>query len=199
MQWAAGQLTGQRNYLDIEIVARAWGSRARRDPGDIRYPPFTRPHYPVSMGALKLEELSAKNAVAANNLSLKPGQEQFIAPVSYAMAGPFLDPNSGWSRVVTDEDDGVVGFIMANFDPDALEDEFRSCIWRMNVDADAQGKGAGRFVVEATAEEARKRGFDRLTVLWEPGDDSPEDFFLRVGFVVVGETPYGEKIGALAL
>ena len=77
--------------------------------------------------------------------------------------------------------------------------EFRSCIWRMNVDADAQGKGVGRFAVEATADEARKRGFDRLTVLWEPGDDSPEEFFLRVGFVVVGDTPYGEKIGALAL
>ena len=151
------------------------------------------------MGALKLEELSAKNAVEANSLSLKPGQEQFIAPVSYAMASPFLNPSTGWSRVVTDEDDGVVGFIMANFDPHAAEDEFRSCIWRMNVDADTQGKGVGRFAVTATADEARKRGFERLTVLWEPGDDSPEEFFLRVGFVVVGETPYGEKIGALAL
>ena len=151
------------------------------------------------MGALKLEELSAKNAVEANSLSLKPGQEQFIAPVSYAMASPFLNPSTGWSRVVTDEDDGVVGFIMANFDPHAAEDEFRSCIWRMNVDADTQGKGVGRFAVRATADEARKRGFERLTVLWEPGDDSPEEFFLRVGFVVVGDTPYGEKIGALAL
>jgi len=151
------------------------------------------------MGELKLEELSAKNAVQANNLSLKPGQEQFIAPVSYAMAGPFLDPSTGWSRVVTDSDDGVVGFIMANFDPDAHEEEFRSCIWRMNVDAGTQGRGVGRFAVDATAGEARKRGFPHLTVLWEPGEDSPEEFFLRVGFVVTGDTPYGEKIGTLEL
>ena len=151
------------------------------------------------MGELRLEELSAKNIVAANNLTLKPGQEQFIAPVSYAMAGPFLDPSTSWSRVVRDIDDGVVAFIMANFDANAHEEEFRSCIWRMNVAAHTQGKGVGRFAVEATAEEARKRGFSRLTVIWEPGDDSPEEFFLRVGFVVVDETQYGEKVGALEL
>ncbi|MCU1545346.1 MAG: family N-acetyltransferase [Homoserinimonas sp.] len=151
------------------------------------------------MGELRLEELSAKNAVAANNLTLKPGQEQFIAPVSYAMAGPFLDPSTNWSRVVVDESDQVVAFIMANFDPDALDEEFRSCIWRMNVDAETQGRGVGRFAVEQTAAEASRRGFSRLTVIWEPGEDSPEEFFLHVGFVIVGETQYGEKVGALEL
>ncbi len=151
------------------------------------------------MAELRLEELSAKNAVEANNLGLKPGQEQFIAPTSYAMASPFLDSSTAWSRVVIDADDDVLAFVMANFDPDAHEVEFRSCIWRMNVAAAAQGKGVGRFVVTSAANEARKRGFQQLTVIWEPGEDGPEDFFLRVGFVVVGQTQYGESIGALAL
>ena len=151
------------------------------------------------MDDLRLEELSAKNIEAANGLTLKPGQEQFIAPVSYAMAGPFLDPGTGWSRVVVDGDDTVLGFIMANFDPDAHEEEFRSCIWRMNVAAEAQGKGVGTFAVRAAADEARKRGFPRLTVFWEPGEDSPEEFFLRVGFTVIDETQYGEKLGAIEL
>ena len=150
------------------------------------------------MSDLRLEELSATNVVAANTLSLKPGQELFIAHVTYAMASPFLSPTTGWSRVIVD-DDGVVAFVMANFDPDATELEFRSCIWRMNVDADAQGRGVGRFVVLATADEARKRGFEQLTVIWEPGDDGPEEFFLRVGFDVIGQTQYGENIGAMAL
>lgn len=151
------------------------------------------------MGDLRLEELSAQNIEAANKLSLKPGQEQFIAPVSYAMAAPFLDPNTGWSRVVVDSEAGVLGFIMANFDPDAHEDEFRSCIWRMNVAAEAQGHGVGTFAVHGAIEEARRRGFDRLTVIWEQGDDSPEEFFLRVGFTVVGQTQYGEQLGSIAL
>jgi diamine N-acetyltransferase len=100
---------------------------------------------------------------------------------------------------VVDSDDRVLAFIMANFDADAQEEEFRSCIWRMNVSADAQGKGVGKFVVKETANEARRRGFSRLTVIWEPGEGGPEEFFKRVGFVVVGETQYGEKVGAIEL
>jgi hypothetical protein len=43
------------------------------------------PHVSLgTMADLRLEELNATNIVAANNLSLKPGQEQFIAPVTYA-------------------------------------------------------------------------------------------------------------------
>lgn len=151
------------------------------------------------MGNLRLEELSATNIEAANKLTFKPGQEQFIAPVSYAMAGPFIDPATEWCRVIADDRGEVLGFIMANFDENANEEAFRSCIWRMNVSAEAQGRGVGTFAVQETAAEAKRRGFERLTVLWEPGEDGPEAFFLHVGFVVVGESEYGERIGAIEL
>ena len=150
------------------------------------------------MGDLRLEELSAKTIVAANNLTLRRGQEQFVTPPTYAIADSFLNPATSWPRVVLDGEK-VVGFIRGNFDPDAVQPEFRSCVWRVTVDADAQGSGIGRFAVLALAEEAKSRGFDRLTALWEPGEDSPEEFFLRVGFTIVGETQYGENIGALVL
>lgn len=150
------------------------------------------------MPELRLEELSAKNIVAANTLTLKPGQEQFVAPVSHSIAEAYVNPMTSWPRVVLNGDE-VVGFIMGNFDPDAQEDEFRSCIWRINVSADAQGQGVGKFAVWALAEEARLRGFERLTVIWESGADGPEEFFLRVGFSIIGQTRYGENIGALTL
>jgi diamine N-acetyltransferase len=150
------------------------------------------------MGDLKLEELSARNIVAANSLSLKPGQEQFIAPVSYSVAASTINPATAWQRVVLDGDD-VVGFIHGNFDPDNEHEEFRACIWRINVDAEAQGRGVGKFAAHALAEEARKRGFDRITVIWEPGEAGPEAFFHRIGFQDVGQTQYGEVIGALQL
>ncbi|MCW4386046.1 GNAT family N-acetyltransferase [Salinibacterium sp. SYSU T00001] len=149
------------------------------------------------MGEFRMEELSASNVVAANSLTLKPGQEQFIAPVTYAMADPFLDPTTTWSRVAIDSEGDVVGFLLANFDPDAMDEEFRSCIWRMNVAAEAQGRGVGRFIVNEAVAEARRRGFERLTVIWESGDEGPEEFFLHIGFRVMGETQYGEKIGAI--
>lgn len=150
------------------------------------------------MADLTLEELSARNIVAANSLSLKPGQEQFIAPVSYSVAAATINPATSWQRVVL-LDDQVVGFIHGNFDPDSEHEEFRACIWRINVDADAQGKGVGKFAAHALAEEARKRGFDRITVIWEPGEGGPEAFFHRIGFKDVGQTQYGETIGALEL
>jgi GNAT superfamily N-acetyltransferase len=150
------------------------------------------------MAELRLEELSAATIVAANSLTLRPGQEQFVTPTSYAIADAYINPVTSWPRVVIDGDQ-VVGFIRGNFDPDAELEEFRSCIWRINVSADAQGSGIGRFAVEGLAAEARSRGFSRLTVLWESGEDGPEDFFLKLGFRIIGETQYGENIGALDL
>ena len=150
------------------------------------------------MAELRLEELSAKTIVAANSLTLRRGQEQFVTPPSYAIADAALNPTTSWPRVVL-EGDEVIGFIRGNFDPEAPEEQFRSCVWRVSVAGDAQGRGVGRFAVHALAEEARSRGFERLTAIWEPGDEGPEDFFLRVGFTIVGQTEYGENLGALTL
>ena len=169
-------------------------------------PGFPRPtvvpdggrRYPGSMSDLRLETLSAATVVAANNLTLKPGQEQYVAPVSHSIAEAYVNPTTAWPRVVLDDDE-VVGFIMGNFDAEADDETLRSCIWRMNVSAEHQGRGVGRFAVHALAEEARSRGFDRLTVIYEPGDDGPERFFAHIGFTVVGETPYGEHLAALTI
>jgi diamine N-acetyltransferase len=150
------------------------------------------------MADLRLEDLSAKTIVAANSLTLRPGQEQFVVPPSYALADAFINPTTTWGRVVL-EDDEVVGFIRGNFDPDSDKPEFRSALWRINVAGDAQGRGVGRFAIEELAKEARRRGFDQITSIWESGDEGPEAFFLSVGFEIVGETEYGERIGALAL
>ncbi|MBF4571353.1 GNAT family N-acetyltransferase [Herbiconiux sp. VKM Ac-1786] len=150
------------------------------------------------MSELRLEELAASNIVAANTLSLKPGQEQFVAPVSHSIAEAYVNPATAWPRVVL-EDDEVVGFIMGNFDPDAHEDEFKACIWRINVAADAQGHGVGRFAVLAVADEARRRGLERITVIYEPGEAGPAAFFEKIGFTPYGETPYGETVAALEL
>ncbi|WP_166868932.1 MULTISPECIES: GNAT family N-acetyltransferase [unclassified Salinibacterium] len=151
------------------------------------------------MAELRLEELTAQTIVAARNLALKPGQEAFIEPETYVHAEQDLDPAGSWPRVVLDGDDVVVGYVMGTFDPDATEDYLKAALWRVHVEADAQGSGVGRFAVKALAEEARRRGFSQITVVWASGEDGPEEFFKAVGFEVVGETPYGENLGALAL
>jgi diamine N-acetyltransferase len=150
------------------------------------------------MGDLRLVELSAKTIVAVNNLSLKPGQEQFLAPVSYGVAATVVNPQTTWQRVVLDDDE-VVGFVSANFDPEAPIEHFRSVLWRINVDADDQGRGVGRFAVDQLLEEARSRGMTHVDVIYEAGENGPEAFFERVGFTPVGETEYGEVIAEIRL
>ncbi len=150
------------------------------------------------MAELRLEELSASTIVAVNNMSLKPGQEEFLSPVSYGIAATVVNPQTSWQRVVLDGDD-VVGFVSANFDPDFPQEHFRSVLWRINVDADDQGRGVGRYAVEALLDEARKRGMEKVNVIYEAGEGGPEAFFKRVGFTPVGETEYGEVIAEIKL
>lgn len=150
------------------------------------------------MAELRIEELTAGTVSAANSLTLKPGQEAFLQPETYTNVEQQLDPAGSWPRVVRDGDE-VVGYIMGSFDADAPEEWLRAAIWRINVAAEAQGRGVGRFAVEAFADEARRRGFSRATVVWASGDAGPGAFFESVGFRVVGETPYGENLGALDL
>lgn len=150
------------------------------------------------MTDLSLVELSAATAAAANSLTLKPGQEQFVQPTTYANAESDVKPSSAWTRVVLDGDE-VVGLIIGSFDSENPAEELRSAIWRVNVSATAQGRGVGRFAVHGLADEARSRGFERLTVVYEPGEGSPEEFFRAVGFDVVRETQYGDHFAVLTL
>lgn len=150
------------------------------------------------MAELRLEELTAQTVVAARNLALKPGQEAFIEPETYVHAEQSLDPAGSWPRVIM-KDDRLVGYVMGTFDPDASEDYLKAALWRIHVEADAQGEGVGRFAVRALADEARRRGFEQITVVWASGEHGPEEFFKAVGFEAVGETPYGENLGALKL
>ncbi|CAN5560175.1 hypothetical protein BH10ACT5_BH10ACT5_14720 [soil metagenome] len=179
-------------YLDIEILLRMNSSLITT----LTVPTEGIPGYPVPMAELRLVELSATTIVAVNTLGLKPGQEQFLAPVSYGVAATVVNPQTTWQRVVVDGDE-VVGFVSANFDPDATEEHFRSVLWRINVDADDQGRGVGRFAVEQLIEEARRRGMDHVDVIYEAGEGGPEAFFTRVGFTPRGETEYGEVIAEI--
>lgn len=127
----------------------------------------------------------------------KPGEPANVAPVVYSLAEAYVNP-AAWTRAILDGPQ-VVGFVMAGFDPEHEIAAFRAGVWRLNVAEAAKGRGIGRFAVDAVAEEARRRGAQRITVLWEPGDDGPEGFYLRLGFVPTGEELFGERVGVLEL
>lgn len=146
----------------------------------------------------RLEKVTPDNVRDACRLTVQPEQEAFVAPVALSLAEAYASPDVAWPRLIY-QGDQLVGFVMAGFAPDNPVD-FQQCgIWRLNIAADHQGKGYGRFAVNAILDEARRRGQRRVTVLWAPGDDGPESFYLRLGFHPTGQKFHGEIVGELTL
>lgn len=148
------------------------------------------------MSDLRLVELDADNLPAAVRIPPAVDEKAYVAPVVFSIAEAYVTPTA-WPRVIMDGDE-VVGFVMANRDPDNEIPEFRGGLWRLNVADEAKGRGVGRFAVERVCDEARRRGYEQITVLWDPADDGPEKFYLRVGFEKTGEL-FGETVGTLAV
>jgi diamine N-acetyltransferase len=147
---------------------------------------------------LRLLELTPDNVRTACSIEVRPDQQKFVAPVVESIAEAYVHYGTAWPRLILDAD-RAVGFVMGNFDPENDVEAFRAGIWRLNIAADAQGRGYGRFAVEAIAAEARRRGHNRITVLWVQGDGGPEGFYLRLGFTPTGEVLGDEIVGELIL
>ncbi|MEU1696711.1 GNAT family N-acetyltransferase [Streptomyces hirsutus] len=149
----------------------------------------------------RLEEITPKNLDAALGIRVRPGQEFAVAPVVKSLAEAYVHSGSAWPRLIVDGD-RAVGFLMAFLDIDWHEDGgsvIRSGLWRLNIAAEEQGKGYGRFAVESVAAEIRARGGKELHVTWHPGGNGPENFYLGLGFRRNGEVVGEETVGVLDL
>ncbi|GAB3796324.1 GNAT family N-acetyltransferase [Micromonospora zhanjiangensis] len=153
------------------------------------------------MTAVRLEKITPDNVESACRIAVRPDQERFVSPVAWSLAEAYAQPAVAWPRLIVDGDE-LVGFLMGFFriqwHPNH-PDDVRSGLWRLNIAADHQGKGYGRFAVEAVCAEARRRGLTRVFTTWEPGEGGPERFYLRLGFRPTGERSGGETVGQLDL
>lgn len=154
------------------------------------------------MADLRLERVTPANVEAAIALKVRPDQERFVSPVVKSLAEAYAHPESAWPRLIFDGEE-LVGFVMAffgiRFDPDNPDDRPRSGLWRLNIADGRQGRGYGRFAVEAVCEEIRERGQSRVTVTWAEGEGGPEEFYLRLGFRRTGEMSGDQVVGELDL
>jgi diamine N-acetyltransferase len=141
----------------------------------------------------RLEQVTPDNVRRACQLQLRPGQEDLVAPVAWSLADAYTLPDIAWPRLICDGDD-LVGFIMAAFDPGNADDLYHSYLWRLNIGADHQGKGYGRFAVECLCQEVLRRRQHRLTVSYHPDEHGPEGFYLNLGFRRTGKENQGEII-----
>ncbi|MDH6218424.1 GNAT family N-acetyltransferase [Streptomyces pseudovenezuelae] len=148
-----------------------------------------------------LEEITPRTFGAATGIRVRPDQEFAVSPVMQSLAEAYVHPAGvAWPRLIVDGE-RPVGFLMAFFDIDWHTDGslFRSGLWRLNIAADEQGRGFGRFAVESVAAEIRRRDGKELYVTWHPGENGPENFYLGLGFRPNGELSEGETVGVLDL
>ncbi|WP_369189532.1 GNAT family N-acetyltransferase [Streptomyces sp. R08] len=148
----------------------------------------------------RLEEITPATFEAAVGIQVRPDQEFAVSPVMKSLAEAYVRPGTAWPRLIVDED-RPVGFLMAFFDIDWHLDGsvIRSGLWRLNIAADQQGRGYGRFAVESVAAEIRRRGGTELYVTWHEGPSGPAKFYLGLGFRRTGELSEGETVGVLQL
>jgi diamine N-acetyltransferase len=142
---------------------------------------------------LRLERVTQDNVRVACTLKLRADQDGLVAPVAWSLADAYTMPDIAWPRVIYDGDQ-LVGFVMAAFAPDHDNPLFHSYLWRLNIGAEHQGKGYGRFAVEELGQEAVRRGHRRLTVSYHAGQHGPEAFYERLGFHPTGEYNEGEAV-----
>ncbi|MDX3643955.1 GNAT family N-acetyltransferase [Streptomyces sp. MB09-02B] len=147
-----------------------------------------------------LAEITPANLDAALGVRVRPDQEHLVETVAQSLAEAYVHPGVAWPRLIMDGD-RAVGFLMAFLDIDWKGDgsgtDIRSGLWRLNIAAEEQGRGYGRFAVDSVAAEIRRRGGDRLFVTWHPGPDGPENFYLGLGFRPTGETSGDQPVGVL--
>ncbi|MFF5857787.1 GNAT family N-acetyltransferase [Streptomyces sp. NPDC012751] len=151
--------------------------------------------------APRLEAVTPHNFETAVGIRVRPGQEHAVAPVVRSLAEAYVHPAGvAWPRLIVDEG-RAVGFLMAFLDIDWHGDGSlrRSGLWRLNIAAGEQGRGYGRFAVDAVAAEIRRRGGTELYVSWHPGPDGPGAFYHRLGFRENGELSGDQRVGVLPL
>ena len=73
-------------------------------------------------------------------------------------------------------------------------------LWRLMIAAGQQGKGYGRRAVERLIAYVKSRpGARELLVSYHPGEGSPREFYLKLGFEDTGMTEDDEVILRLPL
>jgi diamine N-acetyltransferase len=147
-----------------------------------------------------LEPVTAANLDDALALRVAPHQEHLVRPVATSLAEAYVHPDLAWPRLVVD-DGTVVAFVMAFLDLAWLGDpsDVRSGLWRLNVDQARQGRGYGRFAVDAVCDELRGRGSGACYATYHLGRESPEGFYRRLGFEATGEVSGDQTVARLML
>ncbi len=137
-----------------------------------------------------LREVTKENLWDIFALEVAPEQRHYVAPNEMSIAQAYFDREIAWFRAIY-ADETPVGFLMLSDDAKAQ----KYFIWRLMIDAQYQKLGFAKKAMELLFDYVRTRpGAREIEVSYRPGDESPQGFYEKMGFVPTGEMLEGEVI-----
>ena len=124
--------------------------------------------------------------------TLTQAQRQHVADNAVSIAQAHFSENA-WIRAIY-FDETPVGFIMLHFGSDW--DDGIDCpgvfLWRLMIARPYQGQGYGTDAIKLLICHLKALGIPELYTSYDPGEDGPEPFYQKLGFVPTGDY-YGDE------
>ncbi|ENN86518.1 putative acetyltransferase [Rhizobium freirei PRF 81] len=143
---------------------------------------------PTSASEISLRRITSQTVSDICELSetLTEAQRDKVADNGTSIAEAHFSENA-WFRAIY-ADDTPVGFVMLHIGSDYdVIDCPGAFLWRLMIAGPYQRMGFGEKAIALVVREMKARGFSELFTCYVVGDDSPEGFYRRLGFVPTGE------------
>lgn len=138
---------------------------------------------------VRLVEIDAANWRSVVEVTPRPDQERFVAPVArYLVLAHY---GGEWHPLGIEVDGRIVGHIMWAVD----EEDDSVWLGGLVIDQAAQGRGIGRAAVEGLIERFTSRGRGHIALSYEPTNTVARSLYRSLGFVETGEME-GDEIVA---
>ena len=150
--------------------------------------------------------MTEEDRAAVLTLRRGPGQERYLGSMESHFEDAVTDARACPRMWSVHDRDLLVGFVMISDDIPAArlaaDDDLVGpyFLWRLLIDERFQGHGYGAATLDAVVDYLRTRpAADVLLTNCRDGPGSPQPFYVRYGFVLTGETKWGEDLLRLDL
>ena len=143
-----------------------------------------------------LREITTDTVMTICRLSetLTEPQKSMVAPNAFSLALALFEKKAWYRAIYAGK--AAVGFLML-WDDDQEPDYF---LWRFMIAEPCQGRGYGAQAIQRLVEYVKTRpNAKELSVSCGQGPGSPEQFYLKQGFVPTGEFLSGEVVLKMSL
>ena len=155
---------------------------------------------PDADARVSLREITKETVRDVIALRVRPEQQHYVSSNAVSIAEAHYY-SQAWLRVIY-ADETPVGFVMLHDENLRADPEIRDfyALWRLMIDAGHQGRGYGAQAMRLLVEHVKSNpNAVELLTSYKSGEDSPEGFYLKLGFEHTGRMIHGEREMRLGL